>query len=169
MKASKGEKRNRREESGDDDKDDGQHDLKLQKTDPQAALIAENFKLKARDAKREKEAAELKEGRYYTTIGDLWETDGRMRFKDVNETNEIARTEKGPKNLLHVGRDKDKYDPYAAQFRVKITRTLIYNRLLRLLKLSPLVVPKLRRTSRSFFASDIDRVAWLHEQKLILE
>jgi len=36
---------------------------------------------------------------------------------------------------------------------VKITRTLIYNRLLCLLKLSPLV-PKLRRTSRSFFASD---------------
>jgi len=60
MKASKGEKRNTREESGDDDKDDGQRDLKRQKTDPQAALIEENFKLKARDAEREKELEELK-------------------------------------------------------------------------------------------------------------
>jgi hypothetical protein len=37
-----------------------------------------------------------------------------MRFDNVNKINEIARAEKGPKNLRHVGRDKDKYDPYGA-------------------------------------------------------
>jgi hypothetical protein len=81
-----------------------------------AEIAAERALWEKRVAERDAHIAQLDalaNGTYYTTISQLWDVAFRIRFKDENYIHRIARTERKPKKMHHVG-EGDDHDPCGA-------------------------------------------------------